>query len=67
MRRLEKNRSITIFGRKIGNTYIRTSNERSYPIENFKWTKYYKDYEDYWWVLQKNYFQWRVLKVIKNK
>lgn len=65
MRTLKKNRVITILGRKIANTYLRSRQDRYFPIENIAFTKFYKDYQDFFWVIKKVYFKYRVLKVIK--
>lgn len=65
MRILKRNKVITILGRKIANTYLKSQQDRYYPIENTTFTKFYKDYKDFFWVIKKVYFKYRVLKVIK--
>ena len=45
MRILRRNKVITILGRKIANTYLRSQQDRCYPIENTTFTKFYKDYK----------------------
>ena len=53
MRTLKRNKVITILGRKIANTYLRSQQDRCYPIENTTFTKFYKDYKDFFWVIKK--------------
>lgn len=65
MKVLKRNKVITILGRKIANTYLRSQQDRCYPIENTKFTKLHEDYKDFFWILKKVYFKYRVLKVIK--
>lgn len=65
MRTIKKNKVITILGIKIGNTYLRSQQDKYYPIENTTFTKFYKDYKDFFWVIKKIYFKYRVLKVIE--
>ena len=64
MRMLKRNHTITILGKKIGNTYIKSEEGISYPLTDTKFTKIYKDYEKAFWILKRYYFQWRVLKKI---
>lgn len=65
MRTIEKNKVITILGTKIGNTYLKSQQDKYYPIENTAFTKFYKDYKDFFWIIKKIYFKYRVLKVIE--
>lgn len=65
MRILKRNKVITILGRKIANTYLRSQQDRYYPIENTAFTKFYEDYKDFFWIIKRVYFKYRVLKVIK--
>lgn len=65
MRVLNRNSTITVLGQKIGNTYIRAEDGKSYPLALTKYTKHYPDYKKFWWVLKRYYFQWRLLKIIK--
>ena len=64
MRILKRNHTITILGKKIGNTYIKSEEGISYPLTDTKFTKIYKDYEKAFCILKRYYFQWRVLKKI---